>query len=400
MRSKSINESRKLLALASARLASSSCDGGASDGDKSINNVREEDEDEEEQDNQTRNNRYILVTPPPCCIQYKREILVSFMILTLVIVLLAVVEPLRLRAAQNQQQDNDTTNNSSGVMPNTSSKAPWHYDPPTSSSSSSSTTTAIKVLDTEKFNRIKDRLLEHGISHANTLELSYTPQYKALTWLVRDDTRQLDIPNGGSNNFIIDDLGLISPTAIDDEAALFQRYALAVFYYQTTDINIVQMTTTGHDIEDPFDVPYNPMELTSNDIQWTNNEYWLSNTGLCLWYGITCHPRVEEDDSQESNNNDSSNDRDYYVSALNLTANNIYGIIPREVYTAFTKLTLLDISYNAIEGTLSAHDISKLSNLQDLFLHNNNLSGQLPSTIDSLSKLYNLYINDNKFHGR
>jgi hypothetical protein len=276
-------------------------------------------------------------------------------------------------------------------LPNTSSKAPWHYDPPTTTSS---TTAAIKVLDTEKFNRIKDRLLEHGISHANTLELSYTPQYKALTWLVRDDGRQLDIPNG--SNFV-DDLGLISPTAVDDEAALFQRYALAVFYYQTTDINIVQMTTTGIDVEDPFDVPYNPMELTSDDIQWTNNEYWLSNKGLCLWYGITCHPRVE-DDSQESNND--SNDRDYYVSALNLTSNNIYGIIPREVYTAFTKLTLLDVSHNALEGTLANHDISKLSNLQDLFLHNNNLSGQLPSTITSLSKLYNLYIKDNKFHGR
>ena len=67
-------------------------------------------------------------------------------------------------------------------------------------------------LDTIKFERIKDRLLEHQISHASTLEDPTTPQYKALQWLVRDDPRQLDVPstddtpNNRTNNETSDSL--------------------------------------------------------------------------------------------------------------------------------------------------------------------------------------------------
>jgi Leucine-rich repeat (LRR) protein len=191
----------------------------------------------------------------------------------------------------------------------------------------------------------------------------------------------LDLPSAR------DDEARMPGADVDVERTLFQRYALAVLWYQTTDVDVVRMTSTGADVLDPFDVPYNPLDLTEDDVRWSTDENWMSGRGLCLWHGVTCHPgRHADSDPDEmyvpnmtmpSGATTGSYDGDFYVSALNLTNNNLYGILPREVFTAFDRLTVLDVSRNALEGTLG-RELGMLSELEDLFVRDNDFSGEIP----------------------
>ena len=366
------DESRDLLLLASRRLAQQ---GGntppRSNGSGRMNmsslNIDSGNSDaaygHDDDDDDFRNRRSSYgITLPNCCILHRRTICATLMIVTLVIVLLAVVEPARRQ---------NTNNNSGGGV-----SAPWadtnvnvdpqQPPPPLTVIMDQSSKPMDTTADIAKFNRIKDRILEHGISHASTLEETYTPQYKALTWLVRDDERQLDLP-------LIDDQAIgMSGSDVDTERTLFQRYALAVIWYQTTNLEIVKESMTGSQVENPFENKndIDPLTFTQKDITWNRNTNWLSNKGLCSWHGITCHPH---DDITGNNDNDTSDD-DWYVSILNLTDNNINGIVPREVYTGFNKLKALDLSRNGLKGTLMK-ELGEMKDLEDLFLFENNFSG-------------------------
>ncbi|KAL7479963.1 hypothetical protein ACHAW6_005681 [Cyclotella cf. meneghiniana] len=224
--------------------------------------------------------------------------------------------------------------------------------------------------DAIKFERIKDRLLEHQISHASALEDPASPQYKALQWLVRDDPRQLDVPS-------VDDVEAgLTGEQVDDEEALFQRYALAVFWFQTTDAEIVN---GGDGRGGPFrGDDEGEKELTLQEIRWRESTNWMTEKGFCL-----CGLRYDDD---------------FYVAILNLTDNNIHGVVPREVYMAFTKMKALDISLNELGGSIR-REIGALTDLQDLYLQSNQFTGAIPTTIGELVNLYNVNISDNNIGG-
>ena len=196
-----------------------------------------------------------------------------------------------------------------------------------------------KEMDVTKFNRIKDRILEHQISHASTLEDTNSPQYKALTWIVRDDPRQLDVA-------LIDDESIgITGEEIDKEEALFERYALVVFWFTTTDKSVVNAKNNAGSSN------------IESDISWKKSTDWLSSSGFCQWYGIICHP-----DIMSSNPMNHFND-DFHVAILNLTDNNIHGEVPRELYMALSKMQSLDLSGNELGGEIGL-EIGELKDLQ------------------------------------
>jgi hypothetical protein len=60
-------------------------------------------------------------------------------------------------------------------------------------------------------------------------------------------------------------------------------------------------------------------------------------------------------------------DDDYHVSVLNLTNNNVHGVLPREVFTAFARLTSLDVSRNALGGTIGG-EVGSLLELEGRFV--------------------------------
>jgi hypothetical protein len=253
------------------------------------------------------------------------------------------------------QDDGTTTSHTSS---NTSGGSSY-YNPeqvPSNSASNHHGEITNKEMDVAKFNRIKDRILEHQISHASTLEDVNSAQYKALTWIVRDDPRQLDVAS------IDDEASGITGEELDKEEALFERYSLVVFWYATTDLSIVNHSQQQRRNNNRRHLAEGEQQqqlesYTQSDIEWKQSTDWLTSSGFCQWHGIVCHPDV-----MSSNPNSHYND-DFHVAILNLTDNNIHGEIPREVFVGLGKMQALDLSANALGGEIGM-EVGELRDLQ------------------------------------
>ncbi|KAI2514301.1 hypothetical protein MHU86_194 [Fragilaria crotonensis] len=95
---------------------------------------------------------------------------------------------------------------------------------------------------------------------------------------------------------------------------------------------------------------------------WTFQDSWLSfEVGICKWWGVVC------DDSGR------------IVTALELYSNGLQGPIPLEI-GFLTNLVSLELHENALNGTLPS-SLSLLTALQELTLNNNLLTGELPLSL-------------------
>ncbi|KAH3759354.1 tenascin-X precursor [Pelomyxa schiedti] len=143
---------------------------------------------------------------------------------------------------------------------------------------------------------------------------------------------------------------------------------------------------------------------------WGVNVNWLydkpCNGSSPVWFGIDCN----------------SNGR---VSAINLPYNNLVGKFPefydQKFFTSLTSLDLLILSENSISGpvpddigflesvtsifaygnklTALPSTFSKLTNLTQLFLQDNLLSGSVPEMFATMEELTYLYLSDNALTG-
>jgi len=82
---------------------------------------------------------------------------------------------------------------------------------------------------------------------------------------------------------------------------------------------------------------------------------------------------------------------------LHLTDNDLKGEIPEDIFT-LSNLRLLYMNFNYLEGPIPS-GISALQHLEELFLFNNRLNGQLPAALGSLRKLRVLALSENNFEG-
>ncbi|XP_057990665.1 receptor-like protein Cf-9 [Hevea brasiliensis] len=82
---------------------------------------------------------------------------------------------------------------------------------------------------------------------------------------------------------------------------------------------------------------------------------------------------------------------------LDISHNNLSGQIPSSL-GSLKQLLLLDLSYNNFSGEIPSSFVS-LKQLETLDLRTNNLSGQIPSSLGSLEELYSLDLSYNNFHG-
>jgi hypothetical protein len=193
---------------------------------------------------------------------------------------------------------------------------------------------ADSLADNSDGGTIEDKLVESGLLDPALLDIPNSPQAQALEWITTEDPAQLS-PN--------DDF-------------LSQRYALAVLFFST-----------------------------AGSTSWTNAEYWLTDRGYCLWYGVEC---VGESDYVQLDGN-------AQVFQLNLTQNQLQGTVPTEL-TAFTGLFLLDLQDNALTGTLP---VLSFSILRGLSLANNQLAGSIPSQLLEVnSELRALDLSNNSFY--
>ncbi|CAN6892112.1 unnamed protein product [Brassica oleracea] len=158
-------------------------------------------------------------------------------------------------------------------------------------------------------------------------------------------------------------------------------------------------------------------------------ERWRNNTDCCSWDGISCDSKtgtVVELDLWGSSLNgplrsNSSLFRLQHLQSLNLSSNNLPGILPDSIgnlkylrvlklrYCNFfgkipsslgnlSYLTGLDLSVNQFSGELP-DSMGNLNRLSELQLRYNNLGGNFPSVLLNLSELTQISLSYNKFKG-
>ena len=88
---------------------------------------------------------------------------------------------------------------------------------------------------------------------------------------------------------------------------------------------------------------------------------------------------------------------DGHVTDLSLYDNQLSGEIPAEL-GSLTSLEWLELGWNQLSGAIPA-ELGNLTNLQGLFLDDNQLSGAIPTRLGSLTNLQLLYLYSNQLSG-
>jgi hypothetical protein len=197
-------------------------------------------------------------------------------------------------------------------------------------------------VNTTHINAITAQLVDSGISTKSQLATEGTPQYHALNWLANVDKSKAGAPY------------------------LEQRYALAVFFYSTS--------------QDPSHI--------HPEAGWVNQESWMTTKGICIWHGVEC----------QGSNQGVKFDGNGAVTALNLIDNSLGGSLPSEL-SALNELSLLDLSQNKLTGTLPKA-LSTIKSLRSLMLRDNGLVGSIPKDYGNFENLRFLHLGQNKLDGK
>jgi Leucine-rich repeat (LRR) protein len=227
-----------------------------------------------------------------------------------------------------------------------------------------------------------------------------TPEGLALAWLIEDDKAR--------NN--VDDTPVVASLDDDDERSLRQRYALASLWLPI-----------------PFPSPLGGTWGTPlHECKWNNVicgcELPSSNTRLCdaatartvvalQLKDIGVHGRIPDDlslltelitidltsNALEGTIPPSWGDQLTLLRRLNLRDNHLTGTIPSSL-GALTGLTALALSSNKLNGTIPS-SLGALTSLRRLNLQHNELTGLIPSSLTALPALSALYLNNNQING-
>ncbi|KAJ0091310.1 hypothetical protein Patl1_14630 [Pistacia atlantica] len=115
---------------------------------------------------------------------------------------------------------------------------------------------------------------------------------------------------------------------------------------------------------------------------------WVENSECCRWERITC-----DNNTRRVIKLDLFYARDWNLGELYLNAS---------LFSPFQQLQSLNLSDNNIAGCIENEGferLSRLSNLKELNLRVNNFNNNILSSLDGLSSLKYLYLDDNRFKG-
>jgi Leucine-rich repeat (LRR) protein len=130
---------------------------------------------------------------------------------------------------------------------------------------------------------------------------------------------------------------------------------------------------------------------------WYYRDYWLTDTTVSVWHGITTENyRVVEIQKNSSNLTGEIPAEFWNLTELKkiyFQYNNLTGTIPTELET-LTKLDYLNLSANEFSGSIPP-EIGNLPNMEKLYLRKNQLTGSIPPELGNLSNLESLLIEEN-----
>ncbi|CAA7027963.1 unnamed protein product [Microthlaspi erraticum] len=134
-------------------------------------------------------------------------------------------------------------------------------------------------------------------------------------------------------------------------------------------------------------------------------ERWRNNTDCCSWDGVSCDPKtgmvVELNLLGGSLNgplrSNSSLFRLQHLQNLDLTMNNIYGVLPDSIGN-LKRLSVLNLAIYNLYGKIPS-SLGNLSHLTDLDLSANGFTGELPDSMGHLNRLTTLQLDGNKLSG-
>ncbi|CAB9496718.1 receptor-like protein kinase precursor [Seminavis robusta] len=168
---------------------------------------------------------------------------------------------------------------------------------------------------------------------------------------------------------------------------LQQRFALACFYYATSENGAQPWTQETH-----------WMSYSHHECEWHLNprrdvlQGEFGEESACDNYTVS--PAATENDTVALN----AENHYYPYVRLWLRSNNLQGKIPEELYW-LTHLKSLDLSINrGLAGTLSAN-FAKLSELRELSFRVNPFTGVVPSELGALTQLSVLYLSKTELEG-
>jgi hypothetical protein len=137
-----------------------------------------------------------------------------------------------------------------------------------------------------------------------------------------------------------------------------------------------------------------------NGPQWTVSEGWLSSNIECSWNGVSCDRFGQVIGIDLYNNNvngilGSDFSQLTALTALTMSLNGMKGSLPTELGN-LGALTILSLDSNQLTGAIPS-ELGRLSVLSELHLGNNQLSGTFPTWIGQLQYLNTLNMLNNTF---
>lgn len=162
--------------------------------------------------------------------------------------------------------------------------------------------------DSNRLKAIREKIIASGFTDGKGLDDDSSAQSKALYWVSYYDPFQMH----------------------QDSDSFLQRYALATFYFAANPRLNAESDMTA-----------------SQKSLWNDDKNWMSDMGICMWYGVECPLRVHNGVETTTYNENID------IVGLELPDNNVHATIPLEM-AALESLITLDLSYNAIGGTFPA----------------------------------------------
>lgn len=221
-----------------------------------------------------------------------------------------------------------------------------------------------------------------------------SPQLQALDWISHDLNESkffnniTSTPSSSSSRFYYENFDK------HQKVKLFQRFALAMFYFSTGgDLYWNQCSSADTIVgATSASIPC-PQEL--------GNRFLSHHDDECTWYGITCNP--------PDRNNPNMEQRiimiDMTNNSLHTTTNNdevaYYSMIPKELIMLSGSLQLLWLPQNPqLKGTIPEW-IDQFKHLKTLSLYQTGISGTIPlSFYQGLKELESLRLYESNFQGR